>query len=69
MSAFSSDDTQKRLLTVPELHLKYDGAYGLNSLYAAVKTGRLKSVRVGRKILVPASEVEDFIRREVASHE
>lgn len=69
MSASFDSNPRKPLLTVPELHVRFCGAYGLNSLYAAIRTGRLKSVRVGRKILVPASEVEDFIRREVASHE
>lgn len=39
---------------------------GLNSTYDLLRSGRLKHIRVGRRILIPAREVEAFLEREVS---
>lgn len=37
---------------------------GRDSAYALVREGRLRSISVGRRILVPRAELERFIERE-----
>jgi excisionase family DNA binding protein len=37
---------------------------GVNSAYALVRSGRLRSVRIGRRILVPCRELDAFLERE-----
>ena len=34
---------------------------GRNSVYALLNSGQLRSIRVGRKILVPTSAIEEFL--------
>lgn len=34
---------------------------GRNSVYALIKSGRLRSIRLGKKILVPLSAIDDFL--------
>ena len=38
---------------------------GKNSAYELVRAGRLRSVKVGRRLVVPRREVEDFLEREM----
>ena len=38
---------------------------GRNSLYQLLRSGRIKSVRLGRKYLIPASELEAVPQREI----
>jgi excisionase family DNA binding protein len=39
---------------------------GRDTAYQLVREGRLRSVHVaGRRVLIPRSELEDFVRREV----
>jgi excisionase family DNA binding protein len=40
---------------------------GRGTCYALVRSGDLRSVRVGRRILVPNDAVEDFLRRSIQS--
>lgn len=40
---------------------------GRDSAYQLVREGRLRAVRVGRRLLVPVAELDEFIRREVGS--
>ena len=35
---------------------------GRGSAYALVRSGRLRSIKIGRRILIPASAIEDFLR-------
>lgn len=56
--------TPARVLTVRQFHAAIDGAIGLNSLYGFARSGRLKTVKVGRKHLILASELENFFQRE-----
>lgn len=65
MSTLAEPKT-KPLLTMRELYDEYGGAFGINSLYTAAAAGKLKTVKVGRKILVPRSEIDAFIQREAA---
>jgi excisionase family DNA binding protein len=37
---------------------------GRDTTYELVRSGRLRSVAIGRRRLVPFSELEDFVRRE-----
>lgn len=37
---------------------------GRDSTYALVREGRLRSISVGRRILVPRTELEAFVERE-----
>jgi excisionase family DNA binding protein len=38
---------------------------GRDSTYQLVREGRLRAVHVGRRALVPRTELEEFCRREV----
>lgn len=37
---------------------------GRDATYALIREGRLRSVRVGRKVLVPRMELSAFVERE-----
>ena len=39
---------------------------GRDTAYQLVREGRLRAVRVGRRVLVPRAELEAFIAREAA---
>ena len=54
----------RKAITVREFYEAIDGVIGLNTLYEFARSGRLKSVRIGRKLLILASEVDDFFERE-----
>lgn len=56
--------SQKRLLTPVEFHQALGGAIGRSSIYELLRANRIRHVRVGRKLLIPAQEVDDFIQRE-----
>ncbi|OLV17492.1 hypothetical protein BOO71_0008689 [Deinococcus marmoris] len=34
---------------------------GRNGVYALIRAGKLRHIKVGRKILVPLSAIEDFL--------
>jgi excisionase family DNA binding protein len=52
------------LLSVPGFQREL-GSLGRDTIYQLVREGRIRSVRVGRKILIPRSELEAFIEREL----
>lgn len=54
------ETTTKPLLTAKELHAALGGTVGINTLYT---DPRVRRVRIGRKVMFPASEVEEFIKR------
>ena len=56
----------KPLLSPSEFFAEMKGAVGKNSLYGLIHDGRIKSIRIGRKILIPRSELIDFPAREAA---
>lgn len=41
------------------------GCIGRGTLYELIRAKRIRHVRIGRKILIPASEATDFPEREV----
>lgn len=41
---------------------------GRDKTYALVACGRLRSVKVGKRIVIPRREVEAFLEREVGNH-
>ncbi len=55
----------KPLLTPEEFIKAMQGTIGRNSVYGLVQAGRIKHVRLGRKILIPRSELTDFLVREL----
>lgn len=56
---------ERPLLTFAEFHDALGGAIGIHSLrnYAKADPPLIRFIRVGRKYLIPASEVEDLPRR------
>lgn len=65
MSTLAEMET-KPLLTIKEFYDALGGAYGINSLYAAANAGKLKRIKVGRKSLIPRTELTEFLKREAA---
>ncbi|KEF34105.1 excisionase [Deinococcus sp. RL] len=49
-----------RLTCKPEEAVSMLGM-GRNSVYALIRSGRLRSIKVGRKILIPLSAIEEFL--------
>lgn len=37
---------------------------GRNTTYTLLRSGRLRSVRVGRRLVIPRSEIDAFLARE-----
>lgn len=56
---------EKPLLTFAEFHDALGGAIGIHSLraFAKVDPPLIRFIRVGRKYLIPASEVDELPRR------
>jgi len=42
---------------------------GRSTLYKLVATGELRSVKVGKKILIPDSAIHEFVEREHVSND
>jgi excisionase family DNA binding protein len=42
---------------------------GRNATYAAIRSRRLRAVRIGRRLLVPVVELHAFVERELARAE
>jgi excisionase family DNA binding protein len=42
------------------------GAIGLHSIYRGLENGDIRSLRIGRKYLIPRSEVTAFFEREAS---
>lgn len=38
---------------------------GRDSAYELIRTGRLRALKIGRRILVPRSELDAFVQREL----
>lgn len=61
-------DTQqlvtKTLITPTEFYNRLDGVVGKSSIYEAIRGNRIRHLKVGRKILILASEVEAWPLRE-----
>ena len=55
---------RKPLLSPDEFRDELKNTIGRNSIYELLQTGRIKHLKLGRKILIPASEIEAFPLRE-----
>jgi excisionase family DNA binding protein len=42
---------------------------GRDTTYALVREGRLRAIHVGRRVLVPVTELVDFVARETSNGE
>lgn len=58
-------ENTKPLLTPDEFWEGMQKVIGRNSLYGLIQANRIKHIRVGRKILIPRSELTDFAAREI----
>ena len=58
------DFGQKPFLTPDEFREGMGNTIGRASIYKLLAAGRIKKVRVGRKYLIPRSELIDFAKRE-----
>lgn len=58
---------QAKVLTVNQFYEATGKMIGLNTIRAYAKSGRIKAISIGRKVLILASEVEDFFTREAAN--
>lgn len=56
---YHSIDELPLLLTVSELEAAL--RIGRNCAYQLVKSGQIRSIHVGRKILIPRAAVEDYL--------
>lgn len=56
----------KPLLTPDEFRLALGGAIGRSSIYELIHAGRIRAVKLGRKLLIPSREVHAFIEREAS---
>jgi excisionase family DNA binding protein len=58
--AFLTIDNPTRLTRKPEEAAPMLGV-GRNGVYDLIRSGQLRSIRVGRKILIPLAAIEDFL--------
>lgn len=58
------DPKPKDLISPAEFYDRFHGAVGKSSIYAALRAHRIRHVRLGRKILILASEVDAWPERE-----
>lgn len=58
------NEKAKSLLTPDEFWAGLQKVIGRGSLYSLIQAGRIKHIRVGRKILIPRSELTEFPLRE-----
>lgn len=59
----------KPLLTPDEFRHALGGAIGRRNIYELIRAGRIRHVRLGRKLLIPRSEIEAFVEREANCQE
>jgi excisionase family DNA binding protein len=53
--------TERKAFTVKEFRQQFDLCKNL--AYKLIETGQVKSIRAGRKILIPAWAVEEFLKK------
>ena len=57
-------ENSKPFLTPDEFRAAMGNTIGRASIYKLLAAGRIKKIAVGRKILIPSSELVDFPKRE-----
>jgi len=65
--AARTDDRPPELLSIEEAGRRL--AVGRTSLYDEIGAGRLRSIKVGRRRLIPAGAIAEFIASRVAGAE
>jgi len=63
----STSPEVKPLLTPDEFRLALGGAIGRSSIYELIHAGRIRAVKLGRKLLIPHHEIQAFIERETTT--
>ena len=58
-SSHSSSDSMPLVLTVPETSKSL--RIGVSNCYAIVRCGRLRNVKVGKRILIPRAAIFEFL--------
>jgi excisionase family DNA binding protein len=58
--------TLPKLLTPEQFWQALGKSIGKNAIYDFIDADRIRHIKVGRKILIPYTEVEDFITREAS---
>lgn len=61
------DRNTKPLLSPDEFRYALGGAIGRGNVYELLRAGRIRHIKLGRKILIPYSEVKAFIERQAAT--
>ncbi len=56
-----------RLLSPDQFRDAFFPEIGRNAIYDMVRAGRIRSIRVGRRILIPTSEARAFLERETGA--
>lgn len=69
LEAMLPAEIRKALLTPEEFRAGLDNAIGRNTIYEYLKARKIKHVKIGRKILIPKSELVDFPLREMSREE
>ena len=59
----------RQLLSPDQFRETYFPKIGRNAIYDMLRAGRIRSIRVGRRILIPVSEANAFIERETGEQE
>ena len=52
------------MLSPDQFRDTYFPEIGRNAIYGMLRAGRIRSIRVGRRILIPTSEATAFLERE-----
>lgn len=65
IEAMLPPEIRKALLTPEEFRAGLDNAIGRNTIYGYIRAGKIKHVKIGRKILVLRGELTDFPQREM----
>jgi excisionase family DNA binding protein len=55
-------DPERRFVSVKEIETMAPVCQ--RTIYNAIRQGRLKSVRIGRRVLVPVQELENYLQRK-----
>lgn len=61
----AADQRPKPFYTPAEFYTALGGSIGRSAIYELVRANRIRHVRLGRKILIPATELTEFPLREM----
>ena len=65
--ALTSNATEHACLTLTVTEAAQLLGIGRNSAYDLVRSGRLRSIRMGRRLIIPRQEIENFLEREMGA--